>query len=171
MNKQFVCKLAVAAALCLCMLPLQAEDYSFTLLINGRSYVFNLAEKPVITYEANELTVKVTAPSSDPDEQSTVSEISVPVAEVQKIDLEKVNEIKETVGVEAVKRAPEFVNGQLSLSGLPAGSAVSVVNAGGKTMVAVKASDRGEATVSLHQLPPGVYIVRTVDSAVKIVNK
>ena len=161
------------AALCFCSLLARAENYSFTLIVNGESYVFNLAEKPVITYEGDKLTVKVTEPSAVVEEQSTVSEISVAVAEVQNIDLEKVNVTPQDteVGVKTVKADTEFANGQLKLNGLQPGSQVTVVSMGGKTCLTVKASAEGEAIVGLQTLPSGVYIVRTSKSSIKVTNK
>ena len=171
-NKKHFQRLLGLAFFCFCSLLASAENYSFTLVVNGVSYVFNLAEKPVITYEGDQLTVKVTEPSAVVEEQSTVSEISVPVTEVQNIDLEKVNvKPKETDGVETVKTASEFVNGQLELSGLQPGSQVTVVSMGGRTVLTANASDDGKAAVSLQSLPGGVYIVRTPQSSIKVTNK
>lgn len=160
-------------ALCLCSLLARAENYSFTLIVNGESYVFNLAEKPVITYEGDKLTVKVTEPSVVEEQQSTVSEITVAVAEVQNIDLEKVNvPVNDTeTGVAAAKTATTFADGQLRLSGLQPGSPVTVVTLGGKTCIAVKATAEGEAIIGLQTLPSGVYIVRTPKSSIKVTNK
>jgi len=158
-------------ALCLCSLLARAENYSFTLVVNGVSYVFNLAEKPVITYEADKLTVKVTEPSEVVEQQSTVSEISVAVADVQNIDLEKVNVPTGISNVEKAAPVTQFQSGLLQLSGLQPASAVTVVTLGGKTCLTVKASADGKATVSLQTLPSGVYIVRTANSAIKVTNK
>ena len=170
-NKMHFRRLLAGATFCLCTLFAHAENYSFTLVINGNSYVFNLAEKPVITYEGNELSVKVTEPSANVEEQSTVREISVPVVEVQKIDLEKVNVSTETVGVETLTGATAFVNGQLQVSGLQPGSPVTVVTLGGKSVLNQKATADGEATIALQTLPKGVYIVRTANSSIKVINK
>ena len=172
-NKKHFQRLLGLAFFCFCSLLARAENYSFTLVVNGVSYVFNLAEKPVITYEGDQLTVKVTEPSAVVEEQSTVSEISVAVAEVQNIDLEKVNVTPQDteVGVKTVKADTEFVNGQLKLNGLQPGSQVTVVSMGGKTCLTVKASAEGEAIIGLQTLPSGVYIVRTPKSSIKVTNK
>ena len=159
------------AALSVSALFARAENYSFTLLVNGVSYVFNLAEKPVITYQDDILTVKVTEPSAIAEQRSTVSEISVAVAEVQSIDLQNVDG---STGIrDASPNAPatQFVDGLLQLSGLPTGSQVSVVNLGGKTCLSVNASAEGKAAVGLHSLPVGVYLVRTAKSSIKVTNK
>ena len=116
MNKKHFRRLLACVALCLFAVLAKAENYSFTLVINGESYVFNLAEKPVITYEGDKLNVKVTEPSTVVEEQSTVREISVPVVEIQNIDLEKVNVVdEEGAGVKDATTKTSFADGQLQM--------------------------------------------------------
>jgi hypothetical protein len=172
MNKKHFRRLLACVALCLFAVLAKAENYSFTLVINGESYVFNLAEKPVITYEGDKLNVKVTEPSTVVEEQSTVREISVPVVEIQNIDLEKVNVVDEDgAGVKDATTKTSFADGQLQVSGLEPGSQVAVVGLDGGGRLTLKATADGTAIINLHSLPAGVYIVRTAHSSVKVINK
>ena len=172
MNKKHFRRLLACLALCLCAVFAQAENYSFTLVINGESFVFNLAEKPVITYEGNKLSVKVTERSTVKEEQSTVEEISVAVTEIQNIDLEKVNIAdEEGTGVKDATAKTTFADGRLQVSGLQPGSQVAVAGLDGSNRLTLKAADDGTAIVDLHSLPAGVYIVRTAHSSVKVINK
>jgi len=60
-------------------------------------------------------------------------------------------------GVVSDNPAPEYIDGQLSFNGLPAGSRVDVFDAAGRTVRHAEVS--GDYTLSLSGLTPGIYIV------------
>ena len=57
------------------------------------------------------------------------------------------------------------------VSGLHAGDIVRVFHVNGTLVKTIKADAQGQATLELSQLPNGVYIIRTRNSSIKIMNR
>lgn len=122
---------------------------------SGNETVMELSTNPVITFSGEDMVVT-----------STLTTITIPLADV---DYYKVYDA--TTAIRPLTDTPQFANGHVVFSGLAKGADVCIYTADGRLVGRHQADTFGHADVSLDSLPKGVYVVRTPDSSIKIINK
>ena len=125
-------------------------------LTDGSTNTFILSEKPVVTLPDNNIVISGTA--------NTMYARS----DVEKFFFEYVD----PTGVEKVKENDvtfKYQDGEhVRLSGLKSGTIVSVSSLDGKNLSTQKSDTSGNITVSLKNLPKGVYIISYDKRSVKV---
>ena len=122
---------------------------------SGGETVLQLANNPVITFSGEDMVVT-----------TDLTSISIPLADVDSYTFSD-----GTSGIKPVKSAPQFADGHIILSGMAAGAEVSVYTPDGRLFSRQRADGSGRADISLASLPKGMYVVRTQDNSIKIINK
>ncbi len=163
----------VAAALM--MLPLAANaqtttettyvDVQYLILTDtaGVSHKFALADEPEIKFRDGNIIV-----TSNADTLSTA---------LAGITNYKVESQKAPTGIKTLPSGntesdePAFSFANATVSGLKAGTRVSVYSINGSLVSTVTAGQDGAANLNLGSLPKGIYILRTPTKSFKIVNR
>ena len=125
----------------------------------GERMDYLLSDLPRITQSADVVTLTTT---------NTTVELSA--ESISKVYLAAgsptaVQEVKSPVGDVQLKES------QLFLSGYQSGGRVSLYHADGQLLQHKSVSDDGTLTLSLEQLPSGIYIVKTNHQSIKIIKK
>ena len=139
------------------VLPAFAGDANLVIKQKGGSEtVLLLSANPVITFEDEDMVVT-----------SDVSSFMIPIDMIESYGT--VNDI--TAIHQITQEHPEYINGSVVFRGLSHDSEVSIYKADGTLVFSQNADGSGHATVSVSNLLKGVYIVRTPNSSMKIINK
>ena len=125
------------------------------LTVNKAPVTFALAEKPVVTYTNDELTVTTTR-----------EKVSVKMTELQEWTFSDVpTAIDHTQIAE-----PQLLQGKALLGQLKPGSKAELYNYKGEVVRSVVVNSEGEAQLEYGSLPSGVYLIKTVAYTIKIRN-
>ena len=147
----------------------KADDTSITVQYlvvtqtDGSVAKFTLSDVPVISFDADSMVV-------------------TSVNEVLRTDLAGIadyafNEENITTGINGIAQKnqvgviPSFQSGSVDFSGLKDGNTIHVFSMNGQAVQTVKVDAQGNATVSLSQLPKGIYIIKAPSQSYKVVNK
>lgn len=145
-----VCTLAVAGA--------SAQVQYLTVnRVDGSQVSFALADDPVVTNSATELTVS-----------SSSTTITVPFSELKNYVFST-----QTTGVKPVTVQPShrIDEGSISFAGLHPGQNIDIFTPDGRQVSHNTADDSGNALVDISSLGRGVYIVSTSASSFKFMKK
>lgn len=158
MKKKVVRLLTLMAML----LPLAAWADTVQCLVlteaNGTVSKFALKDAPVVTYSGSDLLVSCS------DQELTVALEGL----VWTFGEMEATLIDEVIGKQDDAARPQFSFGEARFEGLQPGSMVHVYSLDGKALSTVKADGDGRVSVSLGNLPRGVYILRTPTRSFKI---
>lgn len=139
----------------------------FLVIVSGTdSVAFALTDEPVISFQDNNLVVK-----------SLDDSLVVSLANASYFFDERTTAGSTTTGIGTLplpgisQEQPQlaFTNGMVS--GLRSGDIVRVFSVNGTLVKAIKADEQGHAPLELNQLPNGVYIIRTLNNSIKIINR
>ena len=122
---------------------------------SGNETVLELSANPVITFSGEDMVVT-----------SSLTTIAIPLA-----DVDSYTACDATTGIRPLTDAPQFANGHVLFNGLSKGADACIYTASGRLVSRQQADATGHADVSLDSLPKGVYVVRTPDNSLKIINK
>lgn len=122
---------------------------------SGNETILELSANPIITFSGEDMVVT-----------SSLTTIAIPLA-----DVDSYTAYDATTGIRPLTDAPQFANGHVLFSGLAKGSDVRIYTADGRLVSHQQADASGHAAVSLDSLPKGVYVIRTPDNSIKIINK
>ena len=128
------------------------------LLKDGTTQTYELAEQPVITVVGTEL--KIVANHAD---------VSIPLSDVVRYTFQK-----RTTGIDEVDTNQEVIDykdGVLTLSGLEAGTPISLYTIDGRLLQAHTVADDGTFRQSLASLRQGVYVVKVNHKSYKIMKR
>jgi hypothetical protein len=128
------------------------------LLKDGTTQTYELAEQPVITVVGAEL--KIVANHAD---------VSIPLSDVVRYTFQK-----RTTGIDEVDTNQEVIDykdGVLTLSGLEAGTPISLYTIDGRLLQAHTVADDGTYRQSLGSLRQGVYVVKVNHKSYKIMKR
>lgn len=128
------------------------------LLKDGTTQTYELAEQPVITVVGTEL--KIVANHAD---------VSIPLSDVVRYTFQK-----RTTGIDEVGTNQEVIDykdGVLTLSGLEAGTPISLYTIDGRLLQAHTVADDGTYRQSLASLRQGVYVVKVNHKSYKIIKR
>ncbi len=128
-----------------------SESGVTVLLRDGGKVSFAFTEKPVMGLTSDGL--KISAEGKDA--------VSYLFADVQRFYFEDDIDsgISSVSGGESTHAVFSYADGRLHVSGLPAGTAVRVYTADGKTVLNGVSDADGKASISLSAQPSGVYVV------------
>ena len=129
------------------------------LLKDGTTQTYELAEQPVITVVGTEL--KIVANHAD---------VSIPLTDVVRYTFQK----RSTTGIDEVDTNQEVIDykdGVLTLSGLEAGTPISLYTIDGRLLQAHTVADDGTYRQSLASLRQGVYVVKVNHKSYKIMKR
>ena len=139
-------------------LAVRAQNVEFlNITAKGETVSFALADHPVMTYEADKLHFK-TADRT----------LTVDVADITGYGF---SSTASAIATAQRQDRIEMHAGHLFFSGLKAADNVRVYAVDGKVMMQAKPADDGRAEVDMSLLPTGVYVVRTNNHAIKIINQ
>ncbi len=146
------------ALLLLMVIPMRAVDVQYlTIVSQGNSVSFALSEKPVITYQYNQLVV------------ATAKEtIEIPVADITGTRFE---ESPSSIHNLMSEDKPQIKGCLICFSDLIHGTLVQVFTSDGHNIVKVKADYSGTAQVNLSEFPKGIYLIKAGKQTIKIINK
>lgn len=128
------------------------------LLKDGTTQTYELAEQPVITVVGTEL--KIVANHAD---------VSIPLSDVVRYTFQK-----RTTGIDEVDTNQEVIDykdGVLTLSGLEAGTPISLYTIDGRLLQAHTVAGDGTYRQSLASLRQGVYVVKVNHKSYKIMKR
>ena len=128
---------------------------------DGTEASFGFSEKPVITYTDNDLIVKT----------ATAPEMHYALVTLSKISFSETP--TSVIPVSEKKQAPvfRFDGYNVEISGVKADAAIVVVATDGSIVINSKADSDGCASVSIAELPEGIYVVKTDVISFKILKK
>jgi hypothetical protein len=143
-----------------------ARQQVLVIVSGSDSVAFALTDAPVITYEGNNLVVKSLGDSLVADlagvryffEERSIADNTTTA--INNVTLPGIGKEKPQMG---------FADGMVS--GLRAGDVVRVYRINGTLVKTVKADTQGHAALELSQLPNGVYIIKTPNNSIKIINR
>lgn len=144
----------------------QVRQQVLVIVSGTDSVAFALTDNPVISFEDNNLVVK-----------SLDDSLIVSLADARYFLDERTSTDRVTTGINSLtlpgisKEQPQWAFGNGMVSGLHAGDIVRVFHVNGTLVKTIKADAQGQATLELSQLPNGVYIIRTRNSSIKIMNR
>lgn len=127
---------------------------------DGTRTEYVLSAEPRISYAADVVTL-TTADAT----------LQLPVADVKKVYL--ASSVTTAVGTQRQPSAPriELTADGLRLSGLTAGTTVSVYAADGRQLLAPVAATDGTLSISLGRQPQGMLIIKTNNQSFKLIRK
>lgn len=144
----------------------QGKQQVLVIVSGTDSVAFALTENPVISFQDNDLLVK-----------SLGDSLVVSLANASYFLEERIYTEHTTTGINSLtlpgisQKQPQlaFANGMVS--GLRPGDSVRVFSVNGTLVKTIKADTQGHAALELSQLPNGVYIIRTPNNSIKIINR
>ena len=153
LRKKELLKLLLASGLM--MSPLlsfaTAEPKVVVETTTGSLYEFYIADNPRITYQDNLLVIQ---------NEKDLS-VSVNAADVKTFKFYSSSD----TAIDGVEIGGKFGS---KMSGLKAGSSVSVFTADGKTIQKTTVGEDGNAEIDFSKMPKGVYVVKTEKGSIKI---
>ncbi len=126
-------------------------------LKSGGQITFAMEENPVITFEGENMLVK-----------SKTVNYSVPIGDINSYDFSETTEIEQ---VQKKPSNPAFANGHVVFSQLKTGNKVYVYAIDGRQLRLYAADSTGTVDVDLTTLPKGLYVLRSPDTTIKIINR
>lgn len=150
---------SLLASFCLAV-SVQAEEVNALVvhLLSGKQIACLLTDKPRITYADGDVVITAA---------STV--LRYALSDVRKCTFEK-RDASAVNTVTAPSASVKVVGGQITCSGLPAASMVSVYTVDGKLAASAQTDASGSTTVTL-PTKGQVYVVRTAVASFKIINR
>lgn len=143
----------LAGVIAWCGAPaLQAEELKDCLIVhmqNGNTVSYVLEDTPVVTFVGDKLHVEAAAVSDDHQ-----------LADVARFTFDKSTGLSE---INAGDYRITVKDNQVMLQGFKAGAMATIADMQGRNVASTRISDSGEATMSMAELPAGVYIVSTTD--------
>lgn len=174
---------AIFAALLLCVVGLTAFAAGghklFVLLENGKQDEYLLKEKPVVTFEGEFITISNSFMKVDSTyKYKDVKKFYFDVVQDEIIDTTQVN----PPIIDAVEELTEDKKSEVGLEfaydgryaqikGEEAKGKVAVFSVDGKRMQPKTVVTPTSVTISMYELPTGIYIIRTEKRSIKIVRK
>lgn len=157
MKQKFSIILTAIALIC-GILPATAEYRSVTVNLRDHSTVtVNLASDLAVRFNDLEMTITgSTVPQTIVIEKNLISSFEH-------------STLASITDAATDPSTPTITDGEIHWTGLPAGTGVEVIDNAGRIVKAVKA--KGDFTLSLTSLTPGIYIVRTGTSTIKVAVK
>ena len=147
-NRSFAVALAFAGSL---LSASATEQHLLTIIFHdGHKCSYALTDRPKVTFDSNTLYVKAKSMENDfalKDVNKFVFATGTPTS---------------IAAVDTNEYRFSFTDGEnVVLEGYDAGTAVRLYDTTGKTIATTKADNDGRATISLAELPTGVYVIST----------
>lgn len=130
----------------------QADELKDCLIVHlqsGNKVSYVLEDKPVVTFEGDKLHVQAAAVSDDHR-----------LADVARFTFDKASGLGE---IAAGDRRITVNDNIVLLEGFTPGSSASIADMQGRVLVSTRMGDTGSASISVTDLPVGVYVVSTTD--------
>ena len=158
MKQRHLHVLAVLLAL-LFVSTMKAEDRELRVWkADGTVVTFNLDEMPVTTYSEGNLVIK-----------TTKTTVTYPLEQVRKYTYSSVTD---ALSAPKLERATLSKDGEsLTFTGLKPQTLISIYNVSGQLVRNVKSRELGKTTVSVANLPVGVYVVKVNGVTYKITKR
>ena len=134
------------------------------LMKDGTSVYFLLAEKPLITFQNDE--VKIVSKNDEATMKRALVDRFEFVAEVP-TGIEDVEELDEKVASENLELTGDAVH----ISGLLPGCRVQLLSVNGQVLMSAVADDNGCVTLSLDALASGIYLVNYNEVTIKFIKR
>ncbi len=128
-----------------------------TIVAWGKSIIFALLEKPMITYQNNQLVVATSKET-----------VEIPVGDISSIVFSGTSTAIHNLMSED---KPQVKGGLVYFSDLKPGTLIYVFTSDGKNIAKVKADYSGTAQVNLSEFPKGIYLIKAGKQTIKIINK
>ena len=132
------------------------------LMKDGTSVYFLLAEKPLITFQNDE--VKIVSDKDEATMKRTLVERFEFVSEIP-TGIEDVEDLEEKVACENFELAGDAVY----ISGLTPGCKVQLLSVNGRVLASEVAGENGCVTLQLEALPSGIYLVNYYETTIKFI--
>lgn len=132
------------------------------LMKDGTSVYFLLAEKPLITFQNDE--VKIVSDKDEATMKRTLVERFEFVSEIP-TGIEDVEDLEEKVACENFELAGDAVY----ISGLTPGCKVLLLSVNGQVLASEVAGENGCVTLQLEALPSGIYLVNYYETTIKFI--
>ena len=132
------------------------------LMNDGTSVYFLLAEKPLITFQNDE--VKIVSDKDEATMKRTLVERFEFVSEIP-TGIEDVEDLEEKVACENFELAGDAVY----ISGLTPGCKVQLLSVNGQVLASEVAGENGCVTLQLEALPSGIYLVNYYETTIKFI--
>lgn len=152
----------ILALLCTVLMAVSAFAQN-TLTIHqkdGQQFSFGFEDKPVITYTDTDLVLK-----------TTKTEVMYPLASLSKFTLTDVEDAVISIKQDGNTAKLELDSYMVSITGAKAGIAVTLIGPDGKTLGTYKTDSDGSVTISIADLPQGLYIISSENLTCKIQKK
>ena len=133
------------------------EVQYLTIEVRGKPIIFALLEKPMITYQNNQLVITTSKET-----------VEIPVGDISSIVFSGTSTAIHNLMSEG---KPQVKGGLAYFSDLKPGTLVYVFTSDGKNMAKVKADYSGTAQVNLSEFPKGIYLIKAGKQTIKIINK
>ena len=158
MKKKTFFRSTLMALLLLTATVIRASDVQYlTIMVQGKPVSFALSDKPVITYQNNQLVV------------TTAEEtVEISVAEISGTGF---SETSTAIRNLMSGGKPQVECGRVCFSDLTPGTSVQVFTIDGRSVAEAKADADGTALVSLSEFPKGTYLLKTGRQTIKMINK
>lgn len=157
-------KLLLLLMLFFCSVTMFAEgkDVLGVMMKDGTSVYFLLAEKPLITFQNDE--VKIVSENDEATMKRALVDRFEFVAEVP-TGIEDVEGLDEKVASENLELTGDAVH----ISGLLPGCRVQLLSVNGQVLMSEVAGENGCVTLLLEALPSGVYLVNYYETTIKFI--
>lgn len=144
----------------------QVKQQVLVIISGTDSVAFALTDNPVISFQDNNLLVKSL------DDSLVVSLANANYFFDERIIAEHTTtdiSVPTLPGINQKQPQLAFTNGMVS--GLRSGDIVRVFRVNGTLVKVIKADAQGHAALELRQLPNGIYIIKTPNNSIKIINR
>jgi hypothetical protein len=140
--------------------PVFGQNYLTIQQKDGQEFSFRFEDKPVITYTATDLLLK-TAKTDVQYPLETLSKLTFTV------DATGVNAVNDDI-----RKPTYFMNDyEISITDAKAGSTVSVIAPDGKVIGTYKTDPDGNVTISIEDLPAGLFFINSENLTFKVLKK
>ena len=140
--------------------PVFGQNYLTIQQKDGQEFSFRFEDKPVITYTATDLLLK-TAKTDVQYPLETLSKLTFTV------DATGVNAVNDDI-----RKPTYFINDyEISITDAKAGSTVSVIAPDGKVIGTYKTDPDGNVTISIEDLPAGLFFINSENLTFKVLKK
>ncbi|MBD5254291.1 MAG: T9SS type A sorting domain-containing protein [Barnesiella sp.] len=155
---KMLCGLAFGAS---CVLSASADKGVVVISTDGSQYEVTLADVNRIEIGSTALTLQSKSGSGETVSYSDIDRVLIGA---------EVSAVQNIIAPDEVAVWPTVTTDLLNVTGLTAGAPVTVVDIKGATVLRTVANE-GVTTLSLSQLPAGLYIVTVNTQSVKIIKK
>ena len=140
--------------------PVFGQNYLTIQQKDGQEFSFRFEDKPVITYTATDLLLK-TAKTDVQYPLETLSKLTFTV------DATGVNAVNDDI-----RKPTYFMNDyEISITDAKAGSTVSVIAPDGKVIGTYKTDPDGNVTISIEDLPAGLFFINSENLTFKVLKE